>query len=220
MIHGAKTAVARETKRDYSTLVMHSGGIDSTAVLWHVLHNTDKYGIIHAHHVHMHNIEGRWEAEARAVKAIYGYLRKHVSVNFITSESTIGAPNFGAEFLYDTEVTGFIGGYMTSRDKTIKKMVFGVTETDLARSSTSAAVARGKALHNAFYKDGDDHSEEVKEYPLKHLTKQEVYDTLPADLAKLTWSCRTPHRVDGGFVECGVCKTCSMELRNLVRTTA
>lgn len=196
---------------------MHSGGIDSTAVLWYVLHNPDIYGKIHAHHVHMQNIEGRWQVEALAVSAIYEYLHEHLPVEFITSESTINVPSFKGHFLYDTEVTGFIGGYMTSRDTSITKMVFGVTNTDLSRNTTSAAIARGKAAHNAFHLDEEDHSASVKEYPLQHLTKQQIYDTLPPELARLTWSCRTPRFSNGAFIECGVCKTCRMELRDLDR---
>lgn len=208
---------SRADSRKNTTLVMFSGGIDSTAALWHVLHNIDIYGKVHAHHVHMQNIEGRWQVEARAVRAVYEYLRSHVDVDFATSESAIDVPSFKGGFLYDTEVTGFIGGYITSREPSISKMVFGVTSTDLERGSTSAAIARGKAAHNAFHLDDDDHSAAIKEYPLKHLSKQEVYDTLPADLARLTWSCRRPRSVAGSFIECGVCKTCRLELRNLKR---
>lgn len=77
------------------TLVMLSGGIDSTAALWHVLHHPEKYGEIHVHHIHIQNIEARWHAEATAVKNILDCMKKHAPTKFTTSESTINTPSFG-----------------------------------------------------------------------------------------------------------------------------
>lgn len=202
--------------RPQRTLVMFSGGIDSTAALWHVLHHADRYGSILVHHIHMQNIEARWKAEATAVKDVLAYMRKHVPTPFAVSESSINAPHLGTKFLFDTEVISFITGYMTSRDPLITKVVIGATGTDFA-SGVSQAVARGKAIHNAFHQGGQDHSGAVKEYPLSKLTKEEVYKTLPPELAMLTWSCRTPHYADGKPIECGRCKTCTLELRGIER---
>lgn len=201
------------------TLVMLSGGIDSTATLWHILNNADKYGEILVHHIHIHNVEGRWKVEAEAVKAILEYLRAHAPTPFTASDSVIAVPSVGKSFLYDTEVVSFISGYMTSRDPSITKVIIGGTGSDFASPSVSRAVVRGKAIHNAFHGDSEDHSGAIKEYPLQNLMKQEVYDTLPPELAKLTWSCRTPRTVAGRYIECGKCKTCRLELRSLVRTT-
>lgn len=212
-----QTSVAKSSRK--RTLVMFSGGIDSTGALWHVLNHPEKYGEVHVHHVHMQNIEKRWRAEAMAVKAVLGYMKKHAKADFTTSESVINTPHLNGKFLFDTEVTGFITGYMTSRDPLITRVVFGATGTDFARG-VSSAVARGKALHNAFHLDDKDHSGAIKEYPMGELTKQQVYETLPAELAELTWSCRRPRYVDGVPVECGTCKTCVLELREVDRPEA
>lgn len=198
------------------TLVMLSGGIDSTAALWLVLNKPKEYGEVLVHHVHIQNVEARWKAEADAVKAVLTYMRENAPAAFSYTESSMNTPHFGRHFLYDTEVTGFITGYMTSRDPRITKVVFGATGSDFARG-VSVAVARGKALHNAFHEGEGDHSATVKEYPLKDMSKEEVYKTLPPDLAKLTWSCRTPHYADGKAIECGRCRTCRLELRILER---
>lgn len=199
------------------TLVMFSGGIDSTAALWHVLRNPKDYAQIHVHHVHIQNIEARWRAEAAAVQAIFQYLRTNSKTPFSTSESSINTPHLGGKFLFDTEITSFITGYMTSRDPLITKVVFGVTKTDFERG-VSQAVTRGKAIHNAFHLEEDDHSAAVKEYPLSEITKEEAYKSLPAELAKLTWSCRTPHYADGKPIECGRCQTCTLELSHIERS--
>lgn len=198
------------------TLVMLSGGIDSTAALWHVLNRPEEYGQVHVHHVHIQNIEARWRAEAEAVKAVLSYMQEHSPTKFTFSESTISTPHLGRHFLYDTEVTGFITGYMTSRDPRINKVIFGATGTDFARG-VSAAVGRGKRVHNAFHPNEEDHSKAIKEYPHSDLTKEEVYKTLPKELAVLTWSCRTPHYADGKPIECGRCKTCILELKTVQR---
>lgn len=197
---------------------MLSGGIDSTASLWHVLNNADMYGDIHIHHVHIHNVEGRWKAEAQAVKAILSYLHEHAPVPFTYSESVMAIPAIDGSFLYDTEIISFITGYMTSRDSSITTVIIGATGSDFATNSISRAVTRGKAIHNAFHEGEGDHSGSIKEYPHRDLIKQQVYDTLPPELARLTWSCREPRNVGGTFIECGKCKTCRKELLYISRS--
>lgn len=195
----------------HRTLVMLSGGIDSTAALWHVLNHAEDYGQIHVHHIHIQNIENRWKAEAAAVKKILSYMKNNSPAPFVTSESTINTPTFGKSFMYDVEVMGFVTGYMTSRDSSFTKVVIGATGTDF-EMGVDGSVMKGKRAHNAFHPDENDHSARVKEYPHKNLSKDAVYKTLPPELAKLTWSCRTPHYADGLPIECGVCKTCKLEL--------
>lgn len=194
---------------------MFSGGVDSTAALWHVLNNPDMYGEILVHHIHLYNVEGRWRAEAQAVEDILAYMRIHTSTPFTASDSTIAVPSVGKDFLYDTEVIGFITGYITSRDPSVTKVVIGVTGTDFEGASISQSVLRSRRLHAAFHGGTDGGVEKI--YPHRDLTKQEVYDTLPLEVAKLTWSCRKPHNVNGRFIECGKCKTCRVELRRLTR---
>lgn len=198
------------------TLVMFSGGMDSTAALWHVLHNPEKYGDVHVHHMHLQNVENRWRAEAEAVKNVLAYMREHAPTPFTASESTINTPQFGNNFLYDVEVMGFITGYMTSRDPSITKVVIAATKTDFDMG-VDASVLRGKRMHNAYHPEEKDHSARIKEYPHKDLTKEAVFKTLPPELAALTWSCRTPRYVKGKPVECGHCKTCKIEMQNIKR---
>jgi 7-cyano-7-deazaguanine synthase in queuosine biosynthesis len=201
------------------TLVMFSGGIDSTAALWHVLHNPDKYGKILVHHIHIKNLEARWQAEAMAVKDVLDYIHKNVKTPFSYSESTIVVPHFGNKFMYDVETIGFVTGYMTSRDPSITKVVIAATATDF-ELGVDASVMRGKRMHNAYHPDEEDHSLRIKEYPHRELTKDEVYKTIPSELAALTWSCRTPRYADGKPIECGRCKTCKIELANIERPKA
>jgi 7-cyano-7-deazaguanine synthase in queuosine biosynthesis len=211
-----KIAVLKTKDKTNHTLVMLSGGIDSTAALWHVLNRPKEYGKIHVHHIDIQNVESRWIAEAAAVKAVLEYMTKHAPASFTKTNSIINTPSFSNKFLFDTEVLNFITGYMTSRDPLINKVIIGGTATDFAMQG-SEAIKRGKAIHNSFHPEEKDHSTRVKEYPHAHLTKEEVYKTMPSDLAILTWSCRTPHYINGKPIECGKCKTCLLELKDIKR---
>lgn len=193
------------------TLVMLSGGIDSTAALWHVLHQPNDYGDVHVHHIQIKNLETRWKAEATAVKNVLTYMKKHAPSSFTFSRSTIEVPHFGNQFMYDVEAIGFITGYMTSRDPSITKVVIAATKTDFDLG-VDGSVMRGKRAHNSYHPEEKDHSARIKEYPQSHMTKEEVYKSIPPELATLTWSCRTPHYADGKPIECGRCKTCKLEL--------
>ena len=208
--------VAEKSNRPKNALVMLSGGIDSTAALWHVLNSPNEYKNVHVHHINIQNIEARWMAESAAVKSILEYMRNYARLPFTNSESTINTPYLGVQFLFDTEVISFMTGYMTSRDPHIKRVIIGGTATDFAIGA-SEAVKRGKAIHNAFHPNDKDNSGKLKHYPHSHLTKEQVYKTLPQDLALLTWSCRTPGYINGKAVECGKCKTCLLELSTIVR---
>ncbi|MBP9738821.1 hypothetical protein KBD20_03975, partial [Candidatus Saccharibacteria bacterium] len=161
-------------------------------------------------------VENRWRAEADAVTAILAYMREHAPAKFTTSDSTIRAPQLGKRFLYDVEVFNYITGYMTSRDPLINKVVIGATGTDFA-IGIDESFKRGKAMHNVFHPNEEDHSARIKEFPHKNLTKAEIYKTLPPELALLTWSCRRPRYVDGKPIECGQCKTCLIEMRDVER---
>lgn len=198
------------------TLVMFSGGIDSTAALWHVLNHPDEYGEVHVHHIHIKNLERRWEAEATAVKNILVYMHQNSATHFTFSDSTISVPHFGNKFLYDVEVVSYLSGYMTSRDPLITKVVIAATKTDF-ELGINESVTRAKRVHNSFHPEEEDNSARIKEYPHRDLTKVEVYKTLPPELAILTWSCRTPHYADGKPIECGECKTCKIEMRGIKR---
>lgn len=208
--------VPRAPKQKNRTLVMFSGGLDSTAALWHVLHRPEEYGDIHVHHVHIKNIEGRWRAEAMAVERVLAYMREHVATPFSTSESTISVPHFGNKFMYDVEAVSYLSGYMTSRDPSITKVIVAATGTDF-ELGVITNVMRAKRMHNAFHPEEEDHSGRIKEYPHGDLKKPDVYKTLPPELAALTWSCRTPRYADGKPIECGQCKTCREEMKDVKR---
>ena len=76
--------------RKKSSVLMLSGGIDSTSVLKRVLDETDEQ--VYVHHIHLKNNEGwdykRYKKEAEAVRKIVPYMKKTFR-NFNYTESTI-----------------------------------------------------------------------------------------------------------------------------------
>ena len=95
-------------------------------------------------------------------------------------------------------------------------VVVAATKTDFDLG-VSESITRARRVHNAFHPEVEDHNTIIKEYPHRELTKEEVYKTLPPELAILTWSCRTPHYADGKPIECGRCKTCKIEMQGIER---
>jgi|ETN01SMinimDraft_4_1059930.scaffolds.fasta_scaffold17140_2 7-cyano-7-deazaguanine synthase in queuosine biosynthesis len=71
--------------KDPKTVVLWSGGVDSTGVLYNIL--KDYPDEVFAHHIHFKNRENRWEAEKESVDKMIPWLRKNVR-DFDYSEST------------------------------------------------------------------------------------------------------------------------------------
>lgn len=76
-----------------------------------------------------------------------------------------------------------------------------MTKTDDEQSDMGDRIKRGTDIYKVF-------TQTELIYPVRHMTKAEALASLPPDLAKLAWSCRTPSYVKGKPVACGVCKTC------------
>ena len=79
----------------------------------------------------------------------------------------------------------------------------GATKTDFDLGDVQTRIKQSHEILKAC------HTNTIREqvpiiYPVKHLTKQEIWNELPEELRELTWSCRTPK----GLRACGTCKTC------------
>ena len=183
-----------------SILLMFSGGLDSLAALYLLL--TDpKYAeySIHVHHVEIVNKEWRHLAERIAVQSIFKYLKDNKYKDFDYSESSITVPAIGNNFLWDTDITSFISGYMSLYGN--HTIAFGVNKDDLTRVN-SRQMMRAASLFGSFS------DPKRKLYPVSHLTKQELYDLLPKELSELSWSCRTPVLENNIWTKCKKCHTC------------
>ena len=188
-----------------TTLVMFSGGMDSTAMLVKLL--TQSGDELRVHHIRMANREMRAQAEGRAVERILAWCRQRhrpfqyseSGLDFTALEAIpidyLSIAYVACQVAIDTPGCNRIAVASLSRD------------TDIANRS-----ARQRQVFDAMYacyrarKLGEPQVEWV--YPVYDCSKAEIAALLPAELAALTWSCRRPVAKPGGWAPCGACKAC------------
>lgn len=189
-----------------SILVMFSGGLDSTGVLWKLLSEKQK---IHVHHMNLRNVERRARAEAVAVNKILTYVKNIGPFSY--SESTHEYPSFGNKFMWDSDIVAFVSGFICLSIPSIKNVAIGMTASD-ENTGLSDRIVRSNKILEAF-------TDAKKIYPVSHLTKLQIYDMLPEEIRSLTWSCRTPVYQENEAVKCGKCQTCIQmnEIKNTPR---
>jgi hypothetical protein len=204
-------------ENDHSNvLLMFSGGLDSAGALWNLLQ--DKANKLHIHHLHLLNMENRAEAEKCSVKNILDYVGKNYDFKYSESHheyptySYLGVKNNmlvrNKSFMFDSDLYNFIAGTICISLPSIKKVAIGRTKSDDNYGVERRSI-RGTRLLHLFAPTVE------KIYPVGHLTKDEIYNMLPAELRNMSWSCRTPINIDKNtFKECGECKTC-LELNKI-----
>ena len=179
---------------------MYSGGLDSLGMIYKLL-TEDQYKNyhIHVHHVHNKNVENRWRAEKIAVDQAVKELRA-LGFDFLYSESEIGSQPYGTRFLFDTDTMNFFAGYICSVNPDIKKVAMGMQANDANQTLEDRRV-RANNILRAF-------TDAEKIFPVETMTKREIYDSLPASLRNLFWSCRRPVYTEKSIAPCGKCDTC------------
>ena len=205
-------------------LCMYSGGLDSTGALYSLLTKPEYNDYnIHVHHMHLGNIENRAGAERQAVKNCINWFKDNCRE--FHYDSSVYEYNFmGTKFIWDADITGFMVGRITYHlPRDYKYAVVGRTKTDSVENHSNFGNRAERAMHlmGTAFMDGDKDKPEYL-FLVKNMTKQEIWDMLPEDLRKLTWSCRYPVRLDSvmdrPYVPCGRCITCEdmkkMELGN------
>ncbi|HEX5768435.1 MAG TPA: hypothetical protein VFX94_09405 [Burkholderiales bacterium] len=185
-----------------TTLVMFSGGIDSTAMLVKLL--TEGTDELRVHHIHMQNREGRDAAEQRAVDSILSWCTEHYRP-FRYSESGLDFRALEA-IPIDYLSIAFVACQVAIDTPRCSRIAVGALAADTDIENRSA---RQRRVFDAMYecyrarKLGEPRVEWI--YPVYSLPKAEIAAALPAGLLDLTWSCRRPV---GGSRPCLVCKAC------------
>jgi 7-cyano-7-deazaguanine synthase in queuosine biosynthesis len=187
-----------------TTLVMFSGGLDSTAMLVKLL--AEERDELHVHHSRMINREGRDRAEQRAVEAIVAWCRSRYRP-FRYSESAL---NFSAleAIPIDYIAIAYVACQVAIDTPGCNRIAVGAlsTDTDIVNRT-----ARQKRVFEEMYagyrarKLGEPRVEWI--LPVYDTPKAELARRLPPQLLDLTWSCRTPVQ---GFRPCGACKACKV----------
>jgi 7-cyano-7-deazaguanine synthase in queuosine biosynthesis len=193
---------------------MFSGGLDSTAMLVQLL--AESAQPLRVHHVHMENAEGRAGAERGAAEAIVAWCRARYRP-FRYSESGLDFRGLDA-IPIDYLAIAFVACQVAIDTPGCDRIAVGslAADTDIENRS-----ARQRRVFDEMYacyrarKLGEPSVQWL--YPVYRKSKQELAQSLPAELRELTWSCRRPlpdpSEAGRGYRPCGACKAC------LARTT-
>ena len=184
------------------SLVMLSGGIDSTFNLVRLLSET-KHRVL-AHHINFINDEERYDAESKSVHRIIELCEKRYRP-FLYSETAIdhtGMPFFG----FDVISVGFEAGIVAhSYKEAYGKMIDGWTIgtcLEEGHDPNRFKFAKACCAANCF----PEKAPPFFMLPLE--TKVDQMKRLPAEILESCWTCRRPIRDGDSFKECGECKTC------------
>jgi 7-cyano-7-deazaguanine synthase in queuosine biosynthesis len=186
---------------------MFSGGLDSTAMLVRLL--KEGKDDLRVHHIRMQNREGRAEAEQGAVESILAWCRNRYRP-FRYSESGLDFAALEA-IPIDYLSVAYVACQVAIDTPGCNRIAVGTLARDLdevKRSVTAAQRTVFRAMYECYRarKLGDPALEWI--YPVYALNKAQVASLLEPELRGLTWSCRRPVRVPGGFRVCGSCKPC------------
>jgi len=190
-----------------TTLVMFSGGLDSTAALYKLL--TQSEDDLHVHHVHLVNRDGRDRAERDAVNAVIAWCRANCRP-FAYSESGLDFSALQA-IPIDYLSIAFAACQVAIDIPRCNRIAVGILAVDLDEIKRKVS-ARQREVFEAMYacyrarKLGEPVVDWV--FPVYDLSKAQVAALLPPELRAASWSCRRPVTTAEGYRICGECKPC------------
>jgi len=191
-----------------STLVLWSGGVDSTAALLHCLRELDEP--VHVLYIESKTDAGRWEAENLAVKKCRVWLETnerpftfHTATldvrGMIHGPNVEGIPHYGIAAMLADELVD------------VMRICVGWCAEDLAPTKEFESSIRWLLESiTGYLRDSTRDGIELF-LPLASMGKIEQYKYVGEELAALVWGCRTPVEVGDGFEECGGCVWCKQK---------
>jgi len=188
-----------------TTLVMFSGGLDSTAMLAKLLAETKDD--LRVHHIRLANREQRAEAEQAAVDRIVAWCRDRYRP-FRYSASALDFQELEA-IPIDYLCVAFVACQVAIDTPGCDRIAVAALARDTDIENRSA---RQRHVFDALYacyrtrELGEPRLEWI--YPVYHATKRELAAALPRELLEMSWSCRRPLRAAQGFRPCGACNAC------------
>ena len=192
-------------------LLMFSGGLDSTYLLYKLLKESDDH--LWVHHIQLMSKENRWREERKAVKQIIQYCKSNIR-DFSYSES-IWKFNFTKYFAYDIEVVAFVAAQIIpniySKNLGPVYVVTGRVKNDDEAQSSLNQTEHTDLLWKTLCKRHSGKVINELHRPIRHMYKKELIPELPKELFDMVWYCRRPQN---GQV-CNVCRTCLQMKKSL-----
>jgi len=190
-----------------ATLLMFSGGLDSTAALYKLL--TDDRDELRVHHLHMINRERRARAEGDAVAAIIDWCRAHCRP-FRYSESTVDFADLEA-IPIDYVTIAYVACQVAIDMPGCDRIAVGTLAADLDEQKRKITASQRRVFEAMYacYRErklGTDALQWI--YPVYTMSKTQIVASLPEPLRAAAWSCRRPMATAGGYRICGECKPC------------
>lgn len=193
-----------------TSLIMFSGGLDSTYLAWMLTKQTEDKIVLH--HVILHDPAGRYEHELKACHDIVNRLSAMREIEFTTSEYDPNGPPIG----FDTDLMAMIGAREAFRYTRDVRVCMGTCVDDLTAPYNKKRYELRiphkmfkYAVRSANCLYGDRKVIDVDEklqFPLLDLgiDKNHMVENLPEGLRKSAWSCRQP--INGK--RCKQCLSC------------
>lgn len=188
-------------------LCLYSGGLDSTALLYHLL--TEKqyqpFGI-HAHFIININREGRHLAEIDAINRAREWFKNNCRY-FRYTENTFELNVLPLGSCMDGCLTSFVSSQIiAASDMLYPYVAIGIVKDDTLDGKLAVLLEQTDAIFAAGLMRSGKTPKKI--FPLANTTKLEIWDYLPEGLRKCTWSCRHPKREGDAWVACRKCPTC------------
>lgn len=194
-------------------LVMFSGGLDSTYMLYHYLMNTNYK--IHVHHISMrYPSEPRWQEEDTATRKIINVCQKIRSFQYSESRVDFGFYHYVGR---DSDTQLLMASKVAPNIKGPVSLALGwlysdhLEDLENGRAENKVTEKLWEALCNSIDKKFGDYINREILLPLVEmkLNKKELITQLPKELLELTWSCRKPQKSESGVsIPCGKCHPC------------
>lgn len=199
-------------KKKQTILVMFSGGVDSTFMLYHYLKNTDLN--VHVHHISLrYPSEPRWKEEDIASRRIVEYCRKIRPFDYSESCFELGFYKYvgrdsDTQLLMASKVAPNLEGEVHVAIGWHNKDHTSIIERERRIRVTQNV---WHALHDAYDPLFSNSVSRELLFPILEMgiSKKEMIKMLPRELLQMTWSCRRPIKGDKGISRpCGKCHPC------------
>ena len=199
-----RTARTRHDRAMIRSLGMYSRGLDSLALLPNVLAETDHH--VHVHHIEIVNRDGRSEIENIAVEKTLDYIRREYrDFDYSSSRNEF---NIGWGGGTDLQLALFTAGRLTTA---LEGMIDIVFTGHIQRPFWE--LSEGAAILNAVFIQRKQKPEWL--WPLSKIDgafgmrKVHIWESIPLELAEMTWSCRRPVMVGNDIQVCNDCHACT-----------